>query len=120
MESREGGTPVAGVGAAVKKREEKKTGGSSRRSGTKGGRGGEGVERASSFCLCHRDRRGFHFESSITVGDQSQLNSSGEDAAVWRKKKNEKKKKGELQSVKKTSRRRGNSPLSAERVIRRV
>lgn len=32
----------------------------------------------SSFCLRHR--RAFHFESSITVGDQSQLNSSCEDA----------------------------------------
>lgn len=41
--------------------------------------------RGSSFCLCHRDRRGFHFESSITVGDQSQLNSSDEDAAAWKK-----------------------------------
>lgn len=44
-------------------------------------RGKEGVGKGgggSSFCLRHR--RAFHFESSITVGDQSQLNSSCEDA----------------------------------------
>lgn len=41
---------------------------------------GEGSD-GSSFCLLPRVPRGFHFESSIIAGDQSQLNSSDEVAA---------------------------------------
>ena len=45
----------------------------------------------SSFCLRHRP--GFHFESSITVGDQSQLNSSCEDARSEKNKKRRRRRK---------------------------
>jgi len=50
---------------------------------------------------------GFHFESSITVGDQSQLNSSGEDAARWKKTKKQPKQKSETEDAMRSQRERG-------------
>lgn len=47
-------------------------------------------ERRFVFLSLPMYRGGFHFESSITAGDQSQLNSSDEYAARYKKKKDKK------------------------------